>query len=88
MVTSNGKSFVFLGDLSHHPILLLEKPRMQFSYDTDPTQAAETRVKFLDMIASNKTAVMAYHYAWPGIGHIAKTAEGYHYYPEAMNMNL
>ena len=88
MVTSNGKSFCFLGDLTHHPILLLEKPRMQFSYDTDPKQAAETRVKLLDMIATNKIPVMSYHFAWPGFGHIAKTAEGFHYYPEAMNMQL
>ena len=88
MVTSNGKSFAFLADLSHHPILLLEKPRMQFSYDSDPMQAAETRVKLLDMIAANKIPVMAYHYAWPGLGHIAKTAEGFHYYPEAMNLSL
>jgi len=87
-VTSNGKSFCFLGDLSHHPILLLEKPRMQFSYDTDPKQAAESRVKLLDMVAANRIPVMAYHYAWPGIGHIAKTGEGYHYYPEAMNLTL
>ena len=87
MVTSNGKSFVYLGDLTHHPVLLLEKPRMQFSYDTDPKQAAETRVKLLDMIAANKIPVMAYHYAWPGVGHIAKTAEGFHYYPEGMNLN-
>jgi glyoxylase-like metal-dependent hydrolase (beta-lactamase superfamily II) len=87
MVTSNGKSFVYPGDLTHHPILLLEKPRMQFSYDTDPKQAAETRVKLLDMIAANKIPVMAYHYAWPGVGHIAKTPEGFHYYPEGMNLN-
>jgi glyoxylase-like metal-dependent hydrolase (beta-lactamase superfamily II) len=87
MVTSSGKSFAFLADLSHHPILLLEKPRMQFSYDTDPKQAAETRVKLLDMLAANKIPVMAYHYAWPGIDHIAKTGEGFHYYPEAMNLN-
>jgi glyoxylase-like metal-dependent hydrolase (beta-lactamase superfamily II) len=87
MVTSNGKSFAYLADLTHHPILLLEKPRMQFSYDTDPAQAAATRVKLLDMIAANKVPVMAYHYAWPGLGHIAKTAEGFHYYPEAMNLN-
>ncbi len=46
----------FLGDLSHHPVLLLEKPRMEFSYDTDPKQAAQTRVKLLDMLAANKTA--------------------------------
>jgi glyoxylase-like metal-dependent hydrolase (beta-lactamase superfamily II) len=87
MINSNGKSLAFLGDLTHHPILLLEKPRMQFSYDTDPKQAAETRVKLLDMIATNKIPVMAYHYAWPGIGHIAKTAEGFHYYPEGMNLS-
>ena len=85
-VTSNGKSFVYLGDLTHHPILLLEKPRMQFSYDTDPKQAAETRVKLLDRIAADELPVMAYHYAWPGVGHIAKTGKGFHYYPEAMNL--
>src|SRR6201989_320909 len=88
MVSSNGKSFAFLGDLSHHPILLLEKPRMQFSYDSDPAQAAETRVKLLERLSADKIPVMAYHYAWPGIGHIAKTGEGYHYYPEAMNLSL
>ena len=40
MVTSDGKSFAFLGDLTHHPVLLLEKPRIEFAYDTDPKQAA------------------------------------------------
>ena len=41
MVTSGGKSFAFLGDLTHHQILLMEHPRMEFSYDTDPGQAAD-----------------------------------------------
>ena len=72
MVTSAGKSFAFLGDLSHHPVLLLEKPRMEFSYDTDPKQAAATRVRLLDMLAANKIPVMSYHFAWPGYGHVAK----------------
>src|SRR3954462_11959896 len=88
MVTSAGKSFCFMGDLSHHAVLLLEKPRMEFSYDTDPKQAAETRGKLLGMLAANKTAVMSYHYAWPGYGHIAKAGDGFHYYAEPMNMLL
>ena len=88
MVTSSGKSFAFLGDLTHHAVLLLEKPRMEFSYDTDPKQAAATRVKLLDTIAANKTPVMSYHFAWPGYGHIAKTGDGFHYYPEPMKMEL
>jgi glyoxylase-like metal-dependent hydrolase (beta-lactamase superfamily II) len=88
MITSQGKNLAFLADLTHHPILLMEKPRMEFAYDTDPKQAANSRVKMLDMVAANKIPVLAYHYAWPGIGHIGKTAEGFHYYPEPMNMNL
>ena len=88
MISSGGKQFCYTADLTHHPILLMEKPRMQFAYDTDPKQAAESRVKMLDMLAANKIPVLAYHYPWPGIGHVAKTAEGFHYVPEPMQMTL
>ena len=88
MITSDGKSLAYLADLTHHPILLLEKPRMEFSYDTDPKQAAASRVKMLDMLAANKIAVMAYHYPWPGVGHVVKTGEGFHYVPQPMSMVL
>jgi glyoxylase-like metal-dependent hydrolase (beta-lactamase superfamily II) len=88
MITSSGKSFAFLGDLTHHQILLMEKPRMEFSYDTDPKQAAASRVKMLDMLAANKTPVMSYHYPWPGLGHVARAGEGFHFYPEPMVMVL
>ena len=88
MITSDGKSLAYLADLTHHPILLLEKPRMEFSYDTDPKQAAASRVKTLDMLAANKIAVMAYHYPWPGVGHVVKNGEGFHYVPQPMTMVL
>jgi len=87
-VSSAGKSFAFLGDLSHHSVLLLERPRMEFSYDTDPKQAAESRVKLLTMLAANKIPVMSYHFAWPGYGHVAKAGDGFRYYPEPMQMTL
>jgi glyoxylase-like metal-dependent hydrolase (beta-lactamase superfamily II) len=88
LVTSEGKSFAFLGDLTHHQILLLEKPRMQFSYDTDPKQAADSRVKMLDMLAANKIAVMSYHYPWPGYGHVVKAGDGFRYIAEPMALAL
>jgi glyoxylase-like metal-dependent hydrolase (beta-lactamase superfamily II) len=88
MITSEGKSFAYLADLSHHPILLLEKPRTEFTYDTDPKQAVASRVKMLDMLAANKIAVLPYHYPWPGLGHVVKTGEGFHYVPEPMTMVL
>jgi glyoxylase-like metal-dependent hydrolase (beta-lactamase superfamily II) len=88
MITSGDKSFAFLADLTHHQILLLEKPRMEFSYDTDPKQAAASRVKMLDMLAANKIAVMSYHYPWPGYGHVVKNGDGFRYIPEPMAMTL
>jgi glyoxylase-like metal-dependent hydrolase (beta-lactamase superfamily II) len=88
MISSAGKSFAFLGDLSHHPVLLLERPRMEFSYDTDPKQAAESRVKLLTMLAANKTPVMSYHFAWPGYGHVAKAGDGFRFFAEPMQMTL
>jgi hypothetical protein len=53
----------YIGDLAHHPVLLLEKPLTEFLYDTD-----------------------AYHFAWPGIGHVAKQGDGFRYYPEGMTL--
>ena len=88
MVTSAGKSFAFLGDLTHHQVLLLERPLMEFAYDTDPKLAAQTRVKMLDMLAANKVAVMSYHFPWPGYGHVVKAGQGFRYIAEPMIMNL
>lgn len=87
-VKSAGKSFIFMGDLSHHSVLLLERPRMEFAYDSDPKQAAATRVRLLDTIAANKTAVMSYHFAWPGFGHVVKAGDGFRYIAEPMVMQL
>jgi glyoxylase-like metal-dependent hydrolase (beta-lactamase superfamily II) len=86
MLTSAGKSMAYIGDLTHHQILLMERPRIQFAYDTDPVQSAETRVKYLDMFAAQKVPVMAYHFPWPGFGHVAKQGEGFRFFAEPMKM--
>jgi glyoxylase-like metal-dependent hydrolase (beta-lactamase superfamily II) len=88
MISSSGKQLCYIGDLTHHPVLLMEKPLTEFAYDTDPKQSAQTRVKMLSMLAANRIPLLAYHFAWPGIGHVAKQGDGFRYYPEAMNMVL
>lgn len=88
MVTSDGKTLAVIGDVTHHQVLLLEKPRMEFAFDTDPKQSANTRVRILDMLAANRIPMIAYHFPWPGIGHVAKQGEGFRYYPAPMQMVL
>ena len=88
MVASDGKQLAVAGDLTHHQVLLLEKPRLEFAYDTDPKQSANTRVRMLDMLAANRIPLIAYHFPWPGIGNVAKQGEGFRYYPAPMQMTL
>jgi len=88
MLTSAGQSMAFIGDLTHHQVLLLEKPLTEFAYDTDPKQSAQTRVRMLNMLAANRIPLLAYHFPWPGIGHVAKSGEGFRYYPAPMVMAL
>ena len=88
MISSGGKQLCYIGDLTHHPVLLMEKPLTEFAYDTDPKQSAQTRVKMLNMLATNRIPILAYHFAWPGVGHVAKQGDGFRYYPEGMNMSL
>ncbi len=86
MINMGGKQLCYIGDLAHHPVLLLERPRTQFAFDTDPVQSAESRVRMLTMLAANRVPLLAYHFAWPGVGHVARQGEGFRYYPEPPNM--
>jgi glyoxylase-like metal-dependent hydrolase (beta-lactamase superfamily II) len=84
MISSGSQSLCYIADLAHHPVLLLAKPLTEFLYDTDPKQSAQSRVKMLGMLADNKIPLLAYHFPWPGIGHVARQGEGFRYVPEPM----
>lgn len=86
VLTSAGQTMLAIGDTTHHQVLLLEKPMMEFAYDTDPKMSAKTRYRVLDMLAAQRMPMIAYHFPWPGIGHIAKAGEGFRYYPAPMVM--
>jgi glyoxylase-like metal-dependent hydrolase (beta-lactamase superfamily II) len=86
MIESGGQQLCYIGDLAHHPVLLLEHPRTQFAYDTDAVQSVESRVRMLTMLATNQIPLLAYHFAWPGIGHVAQRGAGFVYFPTPMQM--
>jgi glyoxylase-like metal-dependent hydrolase (beta-lactamase superfamily II) len=88
MIQNGNRQLVYIGDLAHHPVLLLEKPLTQFFADTDPAQSAQSRVKHLTMLAEKRIPLLAYHFAWPGIGHVAKQGDGFRYHPEPMKMEM
>jgi glyoxylase-like metal-dependent hydrolase (beta-lactamase superfamily II) len=86
MITSDGQSICNVGDIAHHYVLMLDNPRLEFAYDTDGKQAVASRLRVFDMLAATRTLMIAYHFPWPGIGHIAKQGDGYRYFPAPMRM--
>ncbi len=88
MITSGSSTLALTADIAHHYVLMLEKPRIQFAFDTDGKQAADTRVRVFDMIAAQRIPILSYHFPFPGVGNIAKQGEGYRYYPAPMRTVL
>jgi glyoxylase-like metal-dependent hydrolase (beta-lactamase superfamily II) len=88
LITSQGKTVCNTGDIAHHHVLSVERPRLIFAYDTDGNQAVSSRLRVLDMLASNRTPFVAYHFVWPGIGHVAKQGDGYRYFAAPMRVVL
>jgi len=86
LIQSGSERLCFMGDLTHHHVLLMERPWMEFKYDTDPKLSAKSRTRVLDMLAHDRIQVMSYHFAWPGAGHIARAGDGFRYHPSAMQM--
>jgi glyoxylase-like metal-dependent hydrolase (beta-lactamase superfamily II) len=87
LIESDGKKLAFTGDVTHHQILLTEKPRTEFAYDMDPKQAVETRLRVFDMLSRDRIPLLAFHFPWPGYGYIGRTgAETFRYYPTPMTI--
>ncbi|MDB5316592.1 MAG: fold metallo-hydrolase [Rhodospirillales bacterium] len=88
VISDGGQTIINSGDLSHHHVLLLQRPNWKFAFDSDPDQAARTRVRFLDMVSTDRTEMLSYHFPWPGNGHVLKVGEGYAWVPAPVRTML
>ena len=86
IITSQSQTLCFTGDVALHHVLSVEKPEFAFVFDTDANQAASTRLRMLDMLASQRLLFLAYHFPWPGIGHVARQRDGFRYVAMPMRM--
>lgn len=88
IITSQGKTLINGGDIAHHDLISIERPDIEFLYDTDGKQAAASRRRIFDLAASSRIPMLAYHFPWPGIGYLTKQGSGFRYVAENMRMAL
>jgi glyoxylase-like metal-dependent hydrolase (beta-lactamase superfamily II) len=88
-IVASGASKVYVqGDLTHAPFLFVRNPGWRPYYDQDPVQAEAMRRKVYDMLAAEKMPVQGFHYPFPALAHVEKTATGYREIPVAWNPTI
>ena len=81
-VVSSGSSKVYVqADVTHAPFLFARNPGWHAYYDQDPVMAEATRRKVYDMLSAEKMLVQGFHYPFPSVAHVEKTATGYREIP-------
>ncbi len=85
-ISSGPRVMVYTGDLAHHHILLLQRPLLEFAFDTDPKLSAQTRSRLLERFATDQPQVLSYHFPWPGLGNVVKAGQGYAWVPAPMDV--
>ena len=82
-VSSGGEKLLCVSDAFLHPIHV-EQPDWHAVVDFDPVQVADTRRRLLGIAAREKALVFAFHFAFPGLGFVAWSEEGWRWQPRAL----
>ncbi|QYU68007.1 MBL fold metallo-hydrolase [Leptolyngbya sp. 15MV] len=80
-IESQGQRLLVTGDLANHAVLALARPDWPFSFDSDPALASTTRRRVLEMAATDRVQLLAYHFPWPGLGHVEARGQGFGWVP-------
>src|SRR5262245_5918093 len=81
-IVASGSDKVYVqADVTHVPWLFARHPDWHAFYDQDGTLAEQTRRKVYDMLAADRMLVQGFHYAFPGLAYVEKTATGYREIP-------
>lgn len=76
------EAVMILGDCIGNSHVALEKPEWVSGSDQDQEMAAQTRVRLMDQLATEKARIIGFHLAGNGLGYVDKTATGYVFVPE------
>ena len=83
-IESEGEMLVCWGDVCHHQVLLLQHPEWSFQFDWDKPAATAQRRRVYDWVQHNGYEVFAYHFPFPGRGHLREAGSGYDWLPTAV----
>ncbi|SEP77431.1 Metallo-beta-lactamase superfamily protein [Pseudomonas sp. NFACC02] len=76
-IESDDRSLLVWGDIVHFPQIQIARPDVSIAFDQDPVLSAETRIKLLDVVSSDKMLIAGMHLGELGFGHIKRKGTRY-----------
>ncbi|WP_282080390.1 MBL fold metallo-hydrolase [Aquimarina algiphila] len=86
-VESEGQQIVLTADLANHYIWSFARPDWAFKFDFDTKEAAISRRRVLDMLATDKIPMIGYHMPFPGIGYVETRNKGFRFVPASYQLH-
>lgn len=83
LVASGNHQLMIWGDTVHVPEVQTAIPEAGMGFDTDLAQAAASRKRMFDRVATDGVLVAGMHLHFPAFARLARRGEGYRLYPEA-----
>jgi glyoxylase-like metal-dependent hydrolase (beta-lactamase superfamily II) len=78
LAQGGGQRAIFWGDVVHHPLQLI-RPEVTPSFDGNPAQARETRLRTLARAADEELICFPAHFRAPSAGRVLRSGERYRY---------
>lgn len=79
LVKSGSEQLLIGGDVIGNPVVSFARPDWYWGPDENREQAAATRKRTLDMLATDKIALLGYHLPWPGLARVERKDAAYRY---------
>ncbi len=79
-ISSGDEHLLCIADVVLHPVHL-EMPECCATVDTSPDQVVSTRYKILKKAADEKSLVLAFHFPFPGLGHVVQKEKAWRWRP-------
>ncbi|KVO85684.1 MBL fold metallo-hydrolase [Burkholderia ubonensis] len=77
IVESRDRGLLVWGDIVHFPYIQIERPDVSIAFDQDPSLAAATRSRLLDLVSSEGLLIAGMHLGEPGFARIRRTRGEY-----------
>ena len=81
MIDSGGQQLIATGDALTHAHTNFAHPGWYNDTDVDGEMTITSRRKILDMAASDRIAMLGYHFPFPGVGHVRREGEAFEFVP-------